>query len=43
MKYLMYFNGLEMLDIEFNNFFANFSFKGFSATFTANFTNDSLM
>ena len=43
MKYLTCFNGLEMLDMKFNNSFANISFKHFSAKYTAHFTGDSLM
>ena len=43
MTYLMYFNGLEMLDMQLHNSFVNFSFKNVSAEFTAKFTDDLLM
>ena len=39
----MRFTGLEMLDMQLNNSFANFSFKDFSVKFTVNFTDDSLV
>ena len=43
MKYLTPFNGLPLHDKYFNHFFVQPSFKDFSAEFTANFTDDSLM